>query len=171
MHEWFFLGWWPCGSCCVLMLLTNCWPKTWHKQCPQPTLAQWWWCCRVCGLKWCVFGQMVGKGQWHDVHSQEVSGWSVAMQCATTTSEEETTCRRQPGLRRGCWVHATSSADAAAAVGGGKRWGSFWCGWLPGLALHTHIADQCWPKTWHQQHPQPTELMSYFRCPKYYIIP
>ena len=31
---------------------------------------------------------------------------------ATTMSEEETACRQQPGLRRGCRVHAVSSADA-----------------------------------------------------------
>ena len=65
----------------------------------------------------------------------------------TTTSKEETACRRQPGLRCGCQVHAASSADAEAAVGGGKRSGSFRCGWLqaldPGLTLRTHIADQC----------------------------
>ena len=29
----------------------------------------------------------------------------------TTTYEEETVCRRQPGLRRGCQVHAVWSAD------------------------------------------------------------
>ena len=32
--------------------------------------------------------------------------------CATTMSEEETACRRQPGLRHGCQVHAVLSADA-----------------------------------------------------------
>ena len=31
---------------------------------------------------------------------------------ATTMSEEETACRRQPGLRCGCQVQAVSSADA-----------------------------------------------------------
>ena len=63
-----------------------------------------------------------------------------------TMSEEETVCRQQPGLRHGCWVHAALSADAEAAVVGGKWSGSFRCGWLqaldPGLALHAHIADK-----------------------------
>ena len=35
------------------------------------------------------------------------------------TSEEETACRRQPGLRRGCRVHAVSSAEVVEAVRGG----------------------------------------------------
>ena len=43
------------------------------------------------------------------------------MECTTTTSEEETVFKRQPGLRCGCWVHAASSADVEAAIGGGKR--------------------------------------------------
>ena len=79
--------------------------------------------------------------------SQGVRGLSLPMQCATTTSKEETACRQQPGLRCGCWVHTASSADAEAAVGGGKQSGSFRCGQLqaldPGLMLHTCIADQC----------------------------
>ena len=48
------------------------------------------------------------------VHSQGVRG-----PCATTTYEEETVCRQQPGLRCGCWVHAVSSAEVVEAVRGG----------------------------------------------------
>ena len=38
---------------------------------------------------------------------------------ATTTYEEETACRQQPGLRHGCQVHAVSSAEVVEAVKGG----------------------------------------------------
>ena len=73
-------------------------------------------------------------------------GLSVLMQCTTITSKEETACRQQPGLRCGCRVHAASSADVEAVVGGGKWSGSIRCGRLqaldPGLALRTHNADQ-----------------------------
>ena len=37
----------------------------------------------------------------------------------TTTYKEETACRQQPGLRRGCRVHAISSAEEVEAVKGG----------------------------------------------------
>ena len=53
------------------------------------------------------------------VCSQEVRGPSIPMQCMTMTYEEETACRRQPGLRRGCRVHAVSSAEVVEAVRGG----------------------------------------------------
>ena len=62
-------------------------------------------------------------------------------QFAATTSEEETACRRQPGLRHGCRVHAALSADAEAAVVGGMRSGSFRCGRLQ-LALRARVADK-----------------------------
>ena len=59
-------------------------------------------------------------------------------------SEEETAFKRQPGLRRGCRVHAVSSADGEAAVGGGTRLGVICQHALdPGLALRARIADQC----------------------------
>ena len=77
-----------------------------------------------------------------DVHSQEVRGRSVLMECMTTTSEEETACRQQPGLRRGCRVHAVSSVEVVEAVRGGAvrkilRFVSMPCG----LALHARVAD------------------------------
>ena len=59
------------------------------------------------------------------VRSQEVRGPYVAKGVrgphATTTYEEETACRRQPGLRRGCQVHAVWSADAEEVVEVFKR--------------------------------------------------
>ena len=68
------------------------------------------------------------------VRSQEVRGPYVAQEVrgpyvakgvrgphATTTYEEETACRRQPGLRRGCRVHAVWSADAEEVVEVFKR--------------------------------------------------
>ena len=48
------------------------------------------------------------------IHSQGVRGPH-----ATMTYEEETACRRQSGLRCGCWVHAVSSAEVVEAVRGG----------------------------------------------------
>ena len=54
------------------------------------------------------------------VRSQEVRGPYVAKGVrgprTTTTYEEETACRRQPGLGRGCRVHAASSVDVEVAV-------------------------------------------------------
>ena len=70
------------------------------------------------------------------IHSQGVRGPHT-----TTTYEEETACRQQPGLRRGCRVHAVSSAG-----GGGSSQKIFAiCQYAldPGLALHAHVADQC----------------------------
>ena len=52
--------------------------------------------------------------------------FGMVLECATTTSEEETACRRQPGLRRGCQVHAVSSVDAEAAVRRFFRCGQLW---------------------------------------------
>ena len=53
------------------------------------------------------------------VRSQEVRGPSIPMQCTTTTYEEETACRQQPGLRHGYWVHAVSSVEVVEAIRGG----------------------------------------------------
>ena len=73
------------------------------------------------------------------------------MECATTMSEEETAFKRQPGLRCSCRMHAVSSTNGEVAVGGGTHLGVICQHALdPGLALHAHIADQCWPKTWHK---------------------
>ena len=49
--------------------------------------------------------------------SSKASRWPYAAKgvrgpCVTMTSKEETACRRQPGLRCGCRVHAVSSVDA-----------------------------------------------------------
>ena len=49
-------------------------------------------------------------------------------------------CRRQPGLRHGCWVHAVSSVG-----GGGSSQKNFViCQHTldPGLMLHARIADK-----------------------------
>ena len=63
-----------------------------------------------------------------------------------TISEEKTACRRQPGLRCGCQVHAVLSADVEVAIDGGKQSGSFRCGQLqaldPGLTLCNCVADK-----------------------------
>ena len=58
------------------------------------------------------------------------------------TSEEETACRRQPGLRRGCQVHAVSSVEVVEAVRGGAvrkilQFVSMPCG----LMLRARVAD------------------------------
>ena len=56
------------------------------------------------------------------VRSQEVRGPYVAKGVRgphVITSKEETACRRQPGLRRGCQVHAISSVEVVEAVRGG----------------------------------------------------
>ena len=53
------------------------------------------------------------------VRSQEVRGPSIPMQCMTKTYGEEIACRQQPGLRRGCRVHAVSSVEVVEAVRGG----------------------------------------------------
>ena len=74
------------------------------------------WAVLVWGVAW-----RTPRRPW--IHSQGVRGQFVA-----TTSEEETACRRQPGLRHGCRVHAALSADAEAAVVGGKRSGSLGVG-------------------------------------------
>ena len=58
-----------------------------------------------------------------------------------TTFKEKTACRRQPGLRCGCQVHAVSSAG-----GGGSGQEIFViCQHAldPGLTLRACIADQC----------------------------
>ena len=63
-------------------------------------------------------------------------------------------------------MHTALSADVEAAVGGGKWSGSFRCGQLqaldPGLMLCAHVADKS-SVILAKQHPQPTELVSYFR--------
>ena len=48
------------------------------------------------------------------VRSQGVRGPHTTM-----TYEEETVCRRQPGLRCGCQVHTVSPAEVVEAVRGG----------------------------------------------------
>ena len=58
-----------------------------------------------------------------------------------TTSEEKTACRRQPGLRCGCRVHAVSSAGGGGS--GQKIFVIFQHALDPGLMLHARIADQC----------------------------
>ena len=60
------------------------------------------------------------------------------------TSEEETAFKQQPGLRRGCRVHAVSSAEVVEAVRGGGRLEKI-CALsaCSGLALRARIADQC----------------------------
>ena len=79
-----------------------------------------------------------------DIHSQEVRGLSIPMECATMMSEEETVFKRQPGLRHGYRVHAVLSADGEVAVGGGMCLGVICQHALdPGLVLRACIADQC----------------------------
>ena len=76
-------------------------------------------------------------------------------------SEEETAFKRQPGLRRGCRVHAVSSADGEAAVGG--ELGVICQHALdPGLALRARVADKSYVNLAKQKSCSFNILMSYY---------